>query len=293
PTIRERLAGWIARPYLQQLSETVDILREGYLAGKWQTPPHLLAEQLGRLDAGPLREVITSVQFDLMAQLGYTPDSDQEREFAVNESRRLFRYDVLTQWIVWLWTNYGFGENIQIATVDENAQETFDDFWKDPDNAVVLAADKLHWQSEAVLVDGETFWMCWISDLDGEVTIRTIPTDEIKAIVYDPLDRSTPLYYLWERTLDTESTRRTGVPETTYLLDWAALLSGREIPEGILPEKSQAGDELMEKTTVCVIPIQHNIKVRVLNRGWPLMYAGFPWSRAHKKFREDRATVAA
>ena len=30
-----------------------------------------------------------------------------------------------------------------------------------------------------------------------------------------------------------------------------------------------------------------------INRGWPLMYAGFPWSRAHKKFREDRATVAA
>jgi hypothetical protein len=45
------------------------------------------------------------------------------------------------------------------------------------------------------------------------------------------------------------------------------------------------------KTYVMMLPVFHNVKDGL--RGWPLMAAGAAWTRAHKQFRENRASVSA
>jgi hypothetical protein len=45
------------------------------------------------------------------------------------------------------------------------------------------------------------------------------------------------------------------------------------------------------KTYVMMLPVFHNVKDGL--RGWPLMAAGAAWTREHKRFRENRASVSA
>ena len=90
--------------------------------------------------------------------LGYTLDSSAERQRAVNESRRLWKYSVIAQWEIGLWTSFGLGESLVITPTSEEPQSeekdedgnpiplactVWEEFWTADRNAAILAPDGL------------------------------------------------------------------------------------------------------------------------------------------------------
>lgn len=300
PTIRERFATALLGPERARLDRATKLLLHAYEVGPWELTPEDLIARLREVDSSLLTDLVNQLGYDLVGTFGATLDStDAERGRAVDQSRRLYKYDVITQWIVWLWTNFGFGENIQIVPNDDTAQETWTEFWKADRNAPLLAEDQLSFMSEDVLVDGEKFLVFFISTIDGKATLREIDTKEIVELVKHPDDDKVVLYYKRMWSTSTMTARE------MYYPDWAAKLSGvldedyidetgankGTLRDAVIPKGGIVASEVNEKTDVLVLHIAHNIKGG--DRGWPLMTAGAPWSRVHKKFREDRASVAA
>jgi hypothetical protein len=291
--IRQRLGHALLGQEIQNLQESFGLLRNAYLDGPWRLPPDELVRQLGEYDSAVLHDLVLQLNYDLIGGMLDQLSEDRERDTARSEARRLFRYDVLTEWAVATWTNYGFGENIEITPVDEAAQETWEEFWTSERNAGVLAPDELHELSETVLTDGDLFLACYVSTLDGETTLRVIDSTEITEILTDPDDKKSKLFY--KRTW----TPANSTSKTMYYPDWKAFFGGGmdegrgggTLADSILPKNAVRADKQNDNTVVVIVHIAHNRKGSI--RGWPITLTAAPWSRTHKRFREDRASVAA
>ena len=302
PSIRERVTDFFLGKEKAKLQEATSLLFQAYQEGPYLMTPDVLLAKLKEVDSSLLQDYINSMGYDLIG--GYSTsdvDSDAERNRAIDESRRMYKVDPVTWWVVQLWTNFGFGETISIKPQDKKAQETWTEFWEADRNSALLAEDALQFMSEDLLVDGEKFLLFFISTLDGECTLREMDTKEVVQIITHPDDKGTILFY--KRTYTTPG----GSVQELYYPDWMAYLTGAlegevvdpittkstPIVEKVLPRGAKRADMLpgKEKTIVLCMHLAHNRKGGV--RGWPLMTAAAPWSRAHKKFREDRVSVAA
>ena len=304
PTLRERFADLVLGDEGRRRRErAATLMMNAYQEGPYLLPPDQLLRQLEEIDSAILYDAVQRLTWERMGA-GYGGDEEQERTRAIDESRRLWRYDVLAQWSIQLWTDYGFGENISVKPIDEAAQEPWQEFWEADRNQPVLAADELHHLSNTLKVDGEVVPVFYTDTLDGKVTIRTIDTKEIVEIVTDPQDDSTPLWYkrVW--------TDKKSVSHTWYYPDWQTMMTASAtaddsvlshnatitlddsmLPSNAIRADKQKIDEDGKGTTVCILHIADNRKGGL--RGWPLSTAAAPWSRTHKQFRENRASIAA
>ena len=120
---------------------------------------------------------------------------DKTRMMVVDESRRLYVWDVITQYVVELWTDYGFGQKPDIVPRSEEVKRIWDAFWDDPGNQYIFNERKLNELSNKLQIDGEYWFVQFISEIDGESTLRIIETDDIKKIYYEEEDPAVPVYY--------------------------------------------------------------------------------------------------
>jgi hypothetical protein len=313
-TIRERIANVLLGDERRKLEQSAKMLYDAYLEGPWQKTPERLVGDLMELDSSILQDLLLQLGWEAYGA-GYSWDNRQQWERAVDESRRLWTNSVAASWMVNLWTNYGMGENIIVTPLDDGnlkeadddeptplAVQVWHDFWEADHNQAILSADKIHELSNWTLIDGERFLAFYISDLDGEARVRTIDPKEIVEIVCDPNDADTPWFYKRQFTDSNKSQLE------WYYPDWRLFFSDdlESAAEAVLDDNDVRADKLNNgeddeigvKTTagtvVCVLHIAHNRKEANSLRGWPLLApAGAPWVRGHKKFREDRAAVAA
>ena len=306
-TIRTRLPRLVSGGELRRIQETTRALAAAYYDGPFQLPPEQLMSQLREVDSTVLSDLVQQLYWEQIGA-GYSMDLALARNRAIDESRRLWIYSVLTQWSIWLWTNYGFGENIIVTAKDAKpegelkeattalryGEEYFREFWEDKRNQSVLAADKLHSLSNRLLVDGNQFLSYSASTLDGAATVRKIKPSEIAEILTDPEDASTPWFY--KRQWSTK-----GEVREWYYPSWEAFFSddldkkAEILPKGAWRADTMRAGEGNERpgTAVCLQHIAHNCKEEDSLWGWPLAVAAAPWLREHKHFREHRAAVAA
>lgn len=271
----------------RKLEESVQALYNAYLEGPFILPPDQLISQLKEQGPDLLYDLVQQLQWETLGAAGYTQDLTAERARAIDESRRLWKYNPLAQWMIWLWTNYGFGENIVITPEDEDAVETWEEFWKADRNQAVLAQDRIADKlSNWLLVDGDRFLALYASTLDGETTIRRINTKEITEIVTDPDDSNVPLFYKrqWSNTKNQQM--------TWYYPDHQAFFDGT-LDRAELPMSAVRADEQNDQTTVVILHIAFNGKDEDSLYGWPLLAAGSPWIRAQKRHLENRLAVSA
>lgn len=289
PTLRERLINLLLGDEKRKIEAVTRKIYQAYLEGPHQLPPDELVRQLGEYDSAIIYDLVTQLGYDSLAGRGYGSLSDTaEREWAVAESRRLYKYDVMYQWQIWLWTNFVFSEAVKITPVDDRAKQVWDEFWNDDFNSFILADDNIQRMSEDLLVDGNLFLAYYISKLDGKTIITLIPPNEITEIVYNR--GGVPMYY--KRSFLDPAGKPVSVYYPTYqLLISPSLVNSIDNP----PALSQLADYYGEasKTVAYIQHIAYNRKSRLSPYGYPLGMAGFPWIRAHKRFREDRATVAS
>jgi hypothetical protein len=211
---------------------------------------------------------------------------DQTRMMVVDESRRLYVWDVITQYIVELWTDYGFGQKPDIVPRSEQVRNMWNEFWEAPENQYIFNERKLNELSNKLQIDGEYWFVQFISEIDGTSILRIIETDDIKKIYYEQEDPAVPVYYKrewWSGQFGSEK-------HTLYYRDYRATESQvASVKEQIVDEDPNA--EFAENKPDTDVQVFH-VKFREIEgRGWPFLTAGFAWSRGYKGFLEDRATI--
>jgi len=211
---------------------------------------------------------------------------DNTRKMVVDESRRLYVWDVITQYIVELWTDYGFGQKPDIVPRDERLKNLWDGFWDAPENQYIFNERKLNELSNKLQVDGEYWFVQFISELDGHSTLRIIETDDIKKIYHEKEDPAIPVYYKrewWSGEFGSEH-------HVLYYRDYRATEEQvASVKNRILEEDTSAKfAEDKDKTDVQVFHVKFR---EIEGRGWPFLTASFAWSRGYKGFLEDRATI--
>jgi len=265
--------------------------------------PENMVSNLREFDSQLVNELIDQKRWDVIGGLGLSAYDQGEaaRARSVADSRFLAIYSPLAEWGLSVWTNYGMGDSVRITANNPDADIIFNEFWTAERNADVLADDKLQYLSQFTLQDGNTFLAFFADKEDGRVTVEEIPVDEISEIVTHPQRKTEKLFY--KRTFETKDGNK-----EVYYPDWKAKFSGRlddKTIAKVLPEKAERADEKKYDneilnsaeetlgTDVVVMHIAHNRKKRNDLWGWPLMTSASPYVKAHKKFLEDRLTVAA
>jgi len=206
----------------------------------------------------------------------------------VKESRSLRVFDPITQFAIEIWTDYGFSSKPQIIPRDESAIETWQAYWNARGNQYLFDEAEIQSLSNDLLTDGELFFVFFISRLDGQVTCRTIPTEEIKEIVTSPADKRIPVYYRRD-FVNADDLR---YASTVYYRDWRASDEVAELAKAKLPTDSKFADQAAPGDAGTDVLMLHAAFRKIGGRGWPLMTAGMDWSRAYRNFLQDRAAVA-
>ena len=116
-TLKSRLPRLVSGGEILRIQETMRALSEAYYEGPFQLPPEQLLNTLREYDSAVLGDLVNQLYWEQLGG-GYSMDMTRARERATDESRRQWVYSVLYQWAVWLWTNYGFGENIIVTAKD-------------------------------------------------------------------------------------------------------------------------------------------------------------------------------
>jgi len=111
-------------------------------------------------------------------------------------SRRMYLMNPLIRRAVEVQTLYIFAQGFTLKAKHPAVQEVIDDFFDNPKNQKALTSP-LAWQqrSDEQQIVGNTF-LCLVADEDsGQVRGRTIPVDQIVAIISDPNDSKCTWFY--------------------------------------------------------------------------------------------------
>jgi len=287
-SIREMLGRFFVGDKVKQLNMAIDILEHENKRSNYLLSPQFLESQLKELDPHLFDFILRQVSsFDTM--YSSTMISEQMRVALVNQCRLMNVRDPVTQSIVGMWTDFGFGTKVSIEVMDKDAAKIWEKFWLSPRNRHILGIRNITSLSTVLLTDGELFLVFFIAKQGnpaGECTIGTIPTEQILEIIYDPQSTQSPVYYKRQYT-NTDS-----LPVTMYYKDWLAS------PEQVI--RTRAKIDQTDNTAIYAETQNSQTDVKVIhaafrpynNRGYPLMTAGIDWSRAYGHFLEDRAAVA-
>lgn len=286
-TLRERAARLLLGPELKELETLGAVatrLVAAYQEGPYELPPDELVRQLQEYDSSMVLDLVDQLQWQAIGSYGgYAED---ERRRAVEDSKRMWKYAIIAQWIVSLWTFYGMGESVAITVDDEVTQEAWAEFWEADRNMPLLANDDLHEISWWLLVKGERFLAFYIAEIDGETTVRSIQPEEITELVTTPGDATDVLYY------KREWTEASGARHCVYYPDWQAFFDGR-LERAELPMDARRAELEQEGTAVCVLFVPFRQLDEDSLRGWPLLApAGTPWIRGQREFYENRLAVS-
>jgi len=301
---------------LTQTRTALDNLWDAYIEGPYRVPPSSLLNGFREqsFDPAVIEDMINMMQYDVVGGIGYGVDTARERERAVQEARRLFKYSPLFGWAVGVWTSFGLGEKVEITPTDEAARPIWDEFATADRNEPVMDDNALHDSANMLKVTGNRFYAIHASEVDGTLTIRRVRTEEITEIITHPEDDQQVLFY--KRTWTPRGLN--SFPREWYYPDWRAVFDDmldRERPErtvarlnddtGRMDEKTLAGEILPPAakradkmfanegtgTVIFMFHIADNLLDEDSLYGWPISTDAAPWLRAVQRFFEARLAV--
>ena len=200
----------------------------------------------------------------------------------LNRQARWYYYnDPIASHSVTLHNAYTFGRGASFRAQDPDVQSWLERFWTDSRNRASLTRAQAQWalNSDRQL-DGEIFFIFYVSTITGRVTVRTLDPAEIDKIVTAPGDPHMPVYFKrvyrpqifnWER-----GEYESGAQVTEYIPDWR---NAGPHPSAV---RWPANTEIY-CMHLCTNPLG--------GRGLTHLATGLPWIKALKGFMEDRATL--
>jgi len=298
PAFTERLRDFAintigGQSYRQRQERTADLLERAYRQGPALVPTATLLRQLGEIDPQLLDIFMRQRGYQVIHGrfIGSFNLTEQDRVRAVEQSRIAYHTDVQYENAVTSWTDFGFGQQVQIVPMDDAAKEVWDECWTARRNAPLFKQRKLHMLSNDLVKDGEIFFVAWASTVDGSVTWRRYATDDVAEIIYDNEDTDVPLFYRcqtdkgdvyfpdWQaqqKDLDQEWTRITKANPQAKRADDI----GQEVEIG--------GQQIKATVAVMLQAAQNPIN----GRGWPKFYRGIEWMTSLRQHIGDHLTVA-
>lgn len=224
--------------------------------------------------------------------------TNEMRRAKVAESRYMYVYDPMVQYIIELWTDFGFGQKPDVIPRDKEAQALWGAFWDDPNNQYLLGERTIQNTSNKLLIDGELFFVFFISRNTGKTTLRIIDTEQILDVVKMPGDNIAPLFWHKSGLINTIYTPQDNV-EDIYYLDahkWIMCDTIEEIKsldkylDTIDKRSYQIASEIRNDTDVIMMQVAYR---KHEDRGWPLLSASSPWIKTYSDFLRWRAAVQA
>lgn len=179
---------------------------------------------------------------------------------------------------------YVWAQGCSITADEPTAQETIDAFLQDPGNLAALTGHQARTMAECDLQTlGETFFVFFDHLSTGAVSVRTLCSDEIAEIKYNPEDAAEPRYYLrrWSQEVFDETSGRTDIRQDEAY--YPAL--------GYDPPARPA--TIGGKRVLWESPVYH-VRVGCLSdmrRGVPETYQALDWAKSYNGFLSDVANV--
>jgi len=241
-----------------------------------------LMMRLQELDPRLVDMLVNMSQYETL--IGYGGFTGGDREQTVRTARYYQRWKLQAASAVDTWTNWGFGREVNIQAVDEDANEVWLNTWTSPKNKPIFRQESLHRHSERLLVDGEFFFVAYISTTDGTVTWRVFDTERIAKIHHPPNDDAINLYYEVKRgdrcnVLIPDAFNYFALPEEFVSFK----------PPGDLMDLNTMPGVLDKQTLVLILPVQRNTDKE--GRGWPQFYRAFPWIDSYAKMLREYTQV--
>jgi len=180
-------------------------------------------------------------------------------------------------------TQYVFGQGINIQADDETINEVLQAFLDNSKNRIELTDHQSRMVKETELqINANLFFVFFVNQFTGTVSIRTIPADEIEDIICDPEDNKTPLYYkrvYYQKEYNLFGRDIENKQKTVFYPDFRSTdYKGPVRLSGVEQE-------------AFVYHIAVN-KLSDMKFGVSEVYAAIDWSKAYKEFLEDWATIA-
>jgi len=281
------------QPYRRQQERMARLLDRAFRGGPGLVPTQMLLQQLGEVDTRLLDIFLRQQNYQMLTgqYIGKLNLTEQDRLRVVEQSRYYHHFDVQYENAVTMFTDFGFGQQVDIIPEDDAAKEVWDECWTARRNAPLFKQRKLQDMSNDVVIDGEMFFAGWATAVDGKVTWRRYATDEVAEIVYSNEDTDIPLFY----RVNTDS-------GDVYFPDWMATRRTLDKAwETIAQDNKEAkrADELDreleingESTSATDVVMLHAAYNRSGGRGWPKFYRGIEWVESLRTHIGDHLTVA-
>lgn len=293
--LKTNLINWIGgESYRRSQSHLVGLIDRIYRYGPALVPTQTLLQQLGEVD-GRLIDLMLRTQTGQVVAgqpFGFgrkMRESDRLR--VVHLSRIQYDADGQYESAVSMWTDFGFGQKVEIMPNDDTAREIWNECWKSRRNSPLFKQRRLHKISEELLIDGEVFFVAYASRIDGKVRWRKFATDEVTDVIYESGDSDIALWYKVKTSAG-----------AIYFPDWQA--SDKQLNEGWQKihdddKDARRADELSgtieiggETTRSTDCRVVHAAIDERNGRGWPKFYRAIPWSDALRDHIGDHITVA-
>lgn len=251
-----------------------------------------LRDELGQslANQGHLQEALTELELSLEDR-GWLRLTGDDKEFDRRQLGDIWRLCLLNYLknplinrAVNIQSYYVWGQGINIKAKSEPINAVVQQFMDAPRNQSELTSHQARTLKEADLqVYGNLFLVLFTDRVTGQVTVRSIPCDEITDIISNPEDRRDIWLYKREWNQSNFSMEQGTIGQsrrTAYYPDW------RYAP------KSKPG-EIGGNQVMWTSPVYH-VKVGGLTDmkfGIPEIYQALDWAKAYKTFLEDRATL--
>ena len=237
----------------------------------------------------PMVEVLTESVRDLSLQLedrgwkrvGSDDEGTMTRESlvqAAQDGRALAVAHPLVRRGISLRTSYVQGQGgPSLSCEDEDVNAVIQQWWTAPENLNSLTGPEARARLERSLsTDGNVFIASFTNPVDGRVTNRTVPFEQITRIISNPEDRAQVLFY--ERTYSTRTDAFSTTEQSVTVL-YPDLAYAPAVKPRVIDGKRVLWDQ----------PIRH-VKVNELD-GWEFgigdTFAIAPWARAYRDFLQD------
>lgn len=255
-------------------------LREELRSERWQS--QLLEENLWVLE----QQIVGDEEFRRLGMQTNMEFTRRGLDDLVNVSRVMYLSNPLLQRAINVTTYYTWAQGYEFHAEDDRIQqEVVEQQLQDEGNQL-----ELYGHQAAILTDVDqqcdgNIFLALFTDSFGNVKVRTVPTDEIREIITNPLDRQDVWYYrrTWGQM---EFDQVTGISTArTY----EALYPDIRYNPSAQPASIGGVDVMWDA------PIIHQKTggFKRMQFGVPQTYAALDWARAYKKFLEDWHTIVA
>jgi len=292
-TLKSQLSNWLHSEELDeaklinsnQLAEAKRINSALMDYAQYKLTPAGLLENIGELDSQLIDLLLDISRYEQIGGMARGVN-EEDRKRAVELSRWYERTDVLISLAVDMWTDFGFGQAVHIVPNDPKAVDVWDECWTAPRNRFLFAQDAIHEQfSRRILVDGERFFVTYVSMQDGAATWRVFDTDQITQIITAPNDPVVKLWYIVET-----GTGKMAFPDAFAVFSFADHLKKFTPPDDVqdvnaIPQALENGG-----TFAAIVPAQRNLDRN--GRGWPQFNNAFPWAKETGENIENHAAVS-